>query len=90
MNGLTECGWLVPAAPPAMAATASLVAITHQAFASAWKKACSLDNAVFLVPAGRRYKVGAIQFVGPCKDNRMIIQVIVVLLQFSSRRQSQS
>jgi hypothetical protein len=59
-----------------MVATASLVVIVHQAFASAWKKACSLDNAVFLVPAGRRYKVGAIQFVGPCKDNRMIIQVI--------------
>ena len=87
--------WLVHAGaddsgPPATAATASLVAITHQAFASAWTKACSLDNAVFLVPASRRYKVGAIQFVGPCKDNRMIIQVIVVLLQFSSRRQSQS
>jgi hypothetical protein len=49
--------------------------LDHQAFASAWKTACSLDNAVFLVPAGRRYKVGAIQFVGPCKDRRMIIQV---------------
>lgn len=51
------------------------VADDTQAFASAWKTACSLDNAVFLVPAGRRYKVGAIQFVGPCKDRRMIIQI---------------
>ncbi|KAJ1277715.1 hypothetical protein BS78_04G025000 [Paspalum vaginatum] len=45
-----------------------------EAFSDAWKKACSLDNAVFLVPAGRRYKVGAIQFVGPCKE-RMTIQI---------------
>ncbi|WVZ78017.1 hypothetical protein U9M48_025797 [Paspalum notatum var. saurae] len=45
-----------------------------EAFSDAWKSACSLDNAVFLVPAGRRYKVGAIQFVGPCKE-RMIIQI---------------
>ncbi|KAF8677134.1 hypothetical protein HU200_046601 [Digitaria exilis] len=45
-----------------------------EAFANAWKTACSLDNAVFLVPAGRRYKVGAITFMGPCKD-RLIIQI---------------
>ncbi|PUZ73921.1 hypothetical protein GQ55_1G024200 [Panicum hallii var. hallii] len=45
-----------------------------EAFCNAWKAACSLDNAVFLVPAGRRYKVGAITFMGPCK-NKMIIQI---------------
>ncbi|RLN09954.1 putative polygalacturonase [Panicum miliaceum] len=45
-----------------------------EAFCNAWKTACSLDNAVFLVPAGRRYKVGAITFMGPCKA-KMIIQI---------------
>ncbi|XP_062224174.1 probable polygalacturonase At1g80170 [Phragmites australis] len=45
-----------------------------EAFLSAWKMACSLDNAVFLVPGGRRYKVGASKFMGPCKE-RMIIQI---------------
>ncbi|GJM90112.1 hypothetical protein PR202_ga06361 [Eleusine coracana subsp. coracana] len=45
-----------------------------QAFLNAWNKACSLDNAVFLVPAGRRYKVGAAKFMGPCK-HRMMIQI---------------
>ncbi|XP_052144045.1 probable polygalacturonase At1g80170 [Oryza glaberrima] len=45
-----------------------------EAFLNAWKKACSLNNAVFLVPGGRRYKVGAARFIGPCK-NRMIIQI---------------
>ncbi|CAO2044430.1 unnamed protein product [Urochloa humidicola] len=45
-----------------------------EAFASAWKTACSLESAVFLVPAGRRYKVGASTFMGPCK-NKMIIQI---------------
>ncbi|CAL5060502.1 unnamed protein product [Urochloa decumbens] len=45
-----------------------------EAFASAWKTACSLESAVFLVPAGRRYKVGAITFTGPCK-NKMTIQI---------------
>ncbi|KAG8076668.1 hypothetical protein GUJ93_ZPchr0006g45385 [Zizania palustris] len=45
-----------------------------EAFLDAWKKACSLNDAVFLVPGGRRYKVGAIKFMGPCK-NRMVIQI---------------
>lgn len=45
-----------------------------EAFLDAWKKACSLNNAVFLVPGGRRYKVGASKFIGPCKD-KMIIQI---------------
>lgn len=74
MNGLTECGWLHGAG---VIMPAPMTPAMRQAFASAWKKACSLDNTVFLVPAGRRYKVGAIQFVGPCKDNRIIIQVII-------------
>jgi hypothetical protein len=30
---------------------------------------------VFLVPAGRRYKVGAATFMGPCKP-KLTIQVI--------------
>uniref|UniRef100_A0A0E0JV42 RING-type domain-containing protein n=1 Tax=Oryza punctata TaxID=4537 RepID=A0A0E0JV42_ORYPU len=45
-----------------------------KAFLNAWKKACSLNNAVFLVPGGRRYMVGAAKFIGPCKK-RMIIQI---------------
>ncbi|TKW38204.1 hypothetical protein SEVIR_1G098500v4 [Setaria viridis] len=45
-----------------------------EAFSNAWKTACSLENAVFLVPAGRRYKVGASTFMGPCKP-KMIIQI---------------
>ncbi|TVU33543.1 hypothetical protein EJB05_25367 [Eragrostis curvula] len=48
-----------------------------QAFQNAWKQACSLDNAVFLVPAGRRYKVGPSKFLGPCKK-KMMIQVSTV------------
>uniref|UniRef100_A0A0A9CYN3 endo-polygalacturonase n=1 Tax=Arundo donax TaxID=35708 RepID=A0A0A9CYN3_ARUDO len=45
-----------------------------QAFSDAWKTACALDNAVFLVPGGRRYKVGASKFTGPCK-RKMNIQI---------------
>ncbi|XP_062218095.1 probable polygalacturonase At1g80170 [Phragmites australis] len=46
-----------------------------EAFLNAWKTACSLDSAVFLVPGGRRrYKVGASKFMGPCKE-KMIIQI---------------
>ncbi|XP_040376731.1 peptide chain release factor 2 isoform X2 [Oryza brachyantha] len=45
-----------------------------EAFLNAWKKACSLNNAVFLVPGGRRYKVGAARFMGPCKS-RLIVQI---------------
>jgi hypothetical protein len=83
MNELTECGAPIDAGNGGDC----FVSHAYQAFASAWKTACSLDNPVFLVPAGRRYKVGAIQFLGPCKDNRMIIQVIsVALLQFKDRR----
>jgi galacturan 1,4-alpha-galacturonidase len=43
-----------------------------QAFLDAWDKACSLEDAVFLVPAGRRYRVGASRFMGPCKSNMMV------------------
>ncbi|OQU84294.1 hypothetical protein SORBI_3004G028700 [Sorghum bicolor] len=71
MNELTECGAPIDAGNGGDC----FVSHAYQAFASAWKTACSLDNPVFLVPAGRRYKVGAIQFLGPCKDNRMIIQI---------------
>ncbi|OEL20842.1 putative polygalacturonase [Dichanthelium oligosanthes] len=45
-----------------------------EAFSNAWKTACSLENAVFLVPTGRRYKVGASTFMGPCKE-KMVIQI---------------
>ncbi|MQL94031.1 hypothetical protein Taro_026684 [Colocasia esculenta] len=45
-----------------------------QAFLDAWNKSCSLSNAVFLVPSGRRYLVRAVRFRGPCQDN-LIIQI---------------
>ncbi|PKA55172.1 putative polygalacturonase [Apostasia shenzhenica] len=45
-----------------------------KAFLSAWEKACSLDNAVFLVPEQRRYKVNATRFRGPCQK-KLIIQI---------------
>jgi hypothetical protein len=88
VDRLPQCGWLMPMTPATqrnyamyghggdcLTGSHRQSSLDYQAFASAWKTACSLDNAVFLVPAGRRYKVGAIQFVGPCKDRRMIIQV---------------
>ncbi|KAJ0962493.1 hypothetical protein J5N97_027615 [Dioscorea zingiberensis] len=45
-----------------------------QAFLSAWDKACSLKNAVFLVPEQRRYLVNATRFRGPCESN-LIVQI---------------
>lgn len=45
-----------------------------QAFRQAWDKACSLKNAVFLVPEQRRYRVNATKFKGPC-ESRLIVQV---------------
>ncbi|KAK1268858.1 putative polygalacturonase [Acorus gramineus] len=45
-----------------------------QAFVDAWNKACSMKNAVFLVPEGGRYLVKAVRFNGPCADN-LIIQI---------------
>ncbi|KAG0452257.1 hypothetical protein HPP92_026036 [Vanilla planifolia] len=50
------------------------IADDTQAFVSAWKKACSLNDAVFLVPEQRRYKVNATRFKGPCQD-KLIIQL---------------
>lgn len=48
---------------------------THaQAFIAAWNKACSLRNAVFLVPDGFRYLVRAVNFQGPCMRH-LVIQV---------------
>ncbi|KAJ1704343.1 hypothetical protein LUZ63_004122 [Rhynchospora breviuscula] len=45
-----------------------------QAFINAWAKACSLENAVFLIPDGRQYKVNATKFKGPCQD-KITIQI---------------
>ncbi|XP_020585767.1 probable polygalacturonase At1g80170 isoform X2 [Phalaenopsis equestris] len=50
------------------------IADDTQAFASAWKKACFLSNAVFLVPEKRVYKVNVTKFRGPCQ-NKLIIQI---------------
>ncbi|KAK8960749.1 putative polygalacturonase [Platanthera guangdongensis] len=50
------------------------VADDTPAFVSAWEKACSLKNAVFLVPEQGVYKVNATKFKGPCQD-RLIIQI---------------
>lgn len=44
-----------------------------EAFAKAWEKACSLKDAVFVVTANRRYKVGPIRFMGPCKERLVIL-----------------
>ncbi|KAL6888558.1 hypothetical protein ACP4OV_009584 [Aristida adscensionis] len=38
-----------------------------EAFSKAWEKACSMENAVFLVPRGRRYRIGVTKFLGPCQ-----------------------
>ncbi|KAM0932820.1 putative endo-polygalacturonase [Dioscorea sansibarensis] len=45
-----------------------------QAFLNAWDKACSLRNAVLLVPERRRYLVNAARFRGPCESN-LIVQI---------------
>ncbi|CAL9210458.1 unnamed protein product [Musa hybrid cultivar] len=50
------------------------VADDTQAFRDAWETACSLKNAVFLVPERRHYKVNATKFRGPCQKN-LIVQV---------------
>lgn len=44
-----------------------------EAFRNAWKKACSLSNAVLVVPANRRYKVGTMRFMGPCKEKLVVL-----------------
>jgi hypothetical protein len=75
-TGSTEHRWLLHANGDGLWQDSWRLRLWYcQAFRNAWKAACSLDNAVFLVPAGRRYKVGAITFMGPCK-NKMIIQVM--------------
>ncbi|KAI0510315.1 hypothetical protein KFK09_010916 [Dendrobium nobile] len=50
------------------------IADDTQAFVSAWEKACSLNNAVFLIPEQRIYKVNATKFRGPCQG-KLIIQI---------------
>ncbi|VAI54617.1 unnamed protein product [Triticum turgidum subsp. durum] len=44
-----------------------------EAFAKAWEKACSLKDAVLVVTAGRRYKVGPSRFMGPCKERLVVL-----------------
>lgn len=44
-----------------------------EAFAKAWEKACSLKDAVLVVTAGRRYKVGPSKFMGPCKERLVVL-----------------
>ncbi|CAL9088337.1 unnamed protein product [Musa textilis] len=50
------------------------VADDTMAFRNAWYKACSLKNAVLLVPERHRYKVNATNFRGPCQQH-LIVQV---------------
>ncbi|GMH01594.1 hypothetical protein Nepgr_003433 [Nepenthes gracilis] len=45
-----------------------------QAFISAWNQACSAPKSVFLVPQGRRYRVNATRFKGPCAK-KLIVQI---------------
>uniref|UniRef100_A0ACD5V9L1 Uncharacterized protein n=1 Tax=Avena sativa TaxID=4498 RepID=A0ACD5V9L1_AVESA len=44
-----------------------------EAFAKAWEQACSVKDAVFVVTAGKRYKVGPIRFMGPCKEKLVVL-----------------
>ncbi|RWW30068.1 hypothetical protein GW17_00005355 [Ensete ventricosum] len=53
------------------------VADDTMAFRNAWDKACSLKNAVLLVPEQHRYKVNATNFRGPCQRH-LIVQVLVL------------
>ncbi|RWW45064.1 hypothetical protein BHE74_00049128 [Ensete ventricosum] len=55
------------------------VADDTMAFRNAWDKACSLKNAVLLVPEQHRYKVNATNFRGPCQRH-LIVQVLVLFL----------
>ncbi|WOL04248.1 hypothetical protein Cni_G12969 [Canna indica] len=64
----------VPVNVESFGAVGDGVADDTQAFQSAWQKACSTRNAVFLVPGGRRYKVNATMFRGPCQRS-LIVQV---------------
>ncbi|ONK66223.1 uncharacterized protein A4U43_C06F5500 [Asparagus officinalis] len=64
----------VPVNVEAFGAVGDGVTDDTQAFRDAWDKACSLNNAVFLVPEHRRYKVNATRFRGPCGD-RLLVQV---------------
>ena len=50
-----------------------MLSLLCQAFKKAWEKACSLKDAVFVVTAGRRYKVGPIRFMGPCKERLVVL-----------------
>ncbi|KAJ3683155.1 hypothetical protein LUZ60_013382 [Juncus effusus] len=50
------------------------VADDTQAFLDAWQQACSMDNAVFLVPEHRRYKINATKFKGPCQA-KLIVEI---------------
>ncbi|XP_008812696.2 probable polygalacturonase At1g80170 [Phoenix dactylifera] len=50
------------------------VADDTQAFLAAWETACSIKNAVFLVPERRNYKVNATRLRGPC-EGKLLIQV---------------
>lgn len=43
-----------------------------QAFADAWKEACALDFAVFLIPEGRTYLVSPLDFKGPCGSSLIV------------------
>ncbi|KAI3970493.1 hypothetical protein MKX01_024140 [Papaver californicum] len=45
-----------------------------QAFLTAWNRACTTHQSVFLVPKGRSYLLRPARFVGPCVD-KLIIQI---------------
>lgn len=52
----------------------NLIRFYFQAFVDAWKKACSKQGSVFLVPERQRYLVNATKFEGPCAG-KLVIQV---------------
>ncbi|CAA7397573.1 unnamed protein product [Spirodela intermedia] len=64
----------IPVNVEAFGAVGDGIADDTQAFLSAWNRSCSLNNSVFLVPAGKSYLVRAVRFRGPCTDD-LIIQI---------------
>ncbi|KAG6504486.1 probable polygalacturonase At1g80170 [Zingiber officinale] len=75
----SEKGARIPVNVDSFGAVGDGVADDTQAFQNAWDEACSLKDAVFLVPENRRYKVNATKFVGPCERN-LIIQVSGIIV----------
>uniref|UniRef100_A0A803P433 endo-polygalacturonase n=1 Tax=Cannabis sativa TaxID=3483 RepID=A0A803P433_CANSA len=58
----------------------------RKAFKKTWKKACSSEGGVFLVPNNRTYHLRPMNFTGPCKSSQLTLKIAGTIKASSHRK----